>query len=66
VSQIATFIAGLSPDIPYSLLGFYPHFFMPDLPRTSRNHAETCLQAALDAGLKKVRIGNIHLLGNDY
>jgi pyruvate formate lyase activating enzyme len=66
VSQIAAFIAGLSPDIPYSLLGFYPHFFMPDLPRTSRNHAETCRQAALDAGLKKVRIGNVHLLGNDY
>ena len=66
VSGIARFIASLDPDIPYSLLGFYPHFFMPDLPRTSRRHAEACRQAALDAGLKKVKVGNIHLLGEDY
>jgi pyruvate formate lyase activating enzyme len=43
-------------------LGFYPHFFMPDMPRTSRRHAKACRQAALDAGLKRVKLGNIHLL----
>lgn len=66
VSQIARFMASLDPEIPYSLLGFCPHFYMPDLPVTSRHHAETCRQAALDAGLKRVKLGNIHLLGNDY
>jgi pyruvate formate lyase activating enzyme len=66
VSGIARFTASLHPDIPYSLLGFYPHYFMPDMPRTSRRHAEACRQAALDAGLKKVKIGNVHLLGEDY
>lgn len=66
VSQIAGFIAALDPEIPYSLLGFAPHFYMPDLPRTSRQHAEACFQAALDAGLKRVNIGNRHLLGDDY
>jgi hypothetical protein len=39
---------------------------MPDLPVTSRNHAEACREAALEAGLKKVKIGNIHLLGDAY
>ena len=29
---IADFIASASPDIPYSLLAFYPHFQMSDLP----------------------------------
>ncbi|MCP2520376.1 radical SAM protein [Candidatus Aminicenantes bacterium AC-335-B20] len=66
VYQIAKFIADLNPEIPYSLLGFYPHFYMPDLPTTSRNHAQKCREVALKAGLKKVKIGNIHLLGNTY
>lgn len=66
VSRIASFIAGLNPAIPYSLLGFSPQFNMPDLPRTSRDHAQKCQQAALAAGLKRVRIGNIYLLDNAY
>jgi pyruvate formate lyase activating enzyme len=62
IYNLARFIASFDPDIPYSLLGFYPHFFMNDLPLTSRNLAEKCLQAATDAGLRRVKIGNIHLL----
>jgi pyruvate formate lyase activating enzyme len=66
VGNIARFIASLDRDIPYSLLGFHPHFQMEDLPRTSRKHAGRCLKAARNAGLRNVRVGNIHLLGNDY
>ncbi len=66
VSRIARFIAGLNPDIPYSLLGFHPHFFMPDLPRTSVRHAQEAEAAARLAGLTRVRIGNRHLLSRDY
>jgi pyruvate formate lyase activating enzyme len=66
VSRLASFIASLDPSIPYSLLGFHPHFFMPDLPRTSVRHAEECEQAARDAGLVRVHVGNRHLLSRDY
>ncbi len=66
VFQIAEFIAGLNPNIPYVLLGFYPHFYFRDMPVTSRRHAEECRQAAHEAGLQNVRIGNIHLLGRGY
>lgn len=66
VRQIAGFIASLNPDIPYSLLAFNPQFYMPDFPTTSRRHAVECQQVALDAGLKRVHIGNLHLLSNDY
>jgi pyruvate formate lyase activating enzyme len=66
VGQLAKFIASLDPNIPYSLLGFHPHFFMPDLPRTSVRHAEECELAAREAGLVNVRIGNRHLLSRDY
>jgi pyruvate formate lyase activating enzyme len=66
VRQIARFIAGLDPHIPYALLAFHPHFYMCDLPRTSRRHAEECLETARDAGLTNVRIGNLHLLSEAY
>jgi len=62
VYQIASFIHRCSPDIPYSLLGFYPHFLMKDLPATTRVHAEECRKAAREAGLTRIRIGNEHLL----
>ena len=62
VAAIARFIASLDPDIPYSLLAFHPQFYMSDLPMTSRILADRCCQAAKDAGLKNVRIGNVHLL----
>ena len=60
--KISRFIASVDPDIPYSLLGFYPHFFMSDLPGTSRTLAERCRTIAYEEGLKRVKIGNAHLL----
>jgi pyruvate formate lyase activating enzyme len=66
VSNIANLIAGLDRDTPYALLGFHPQFYMTDLPATSKRHAEESRQAAEGAGLRNVRIGNAHLLGNAY
>jgi len=62
VGKIASFIAKLDKDIPYSLLAFAGAFEMFDLPTTSWQQAQTCRKAALKAGLTKVRLGNIHLL----
>lgn len=59
---IARFIASINPDIPYSLLAFYPHFYMSDMPLTPKALAERCLRTAQEERLKNVRIGNIHLL----
>ncbi|MCS7314311.1 MAG: radical SAM protein [Bryobacterales bacterium] len=66
VGRIARFIAQLDPDIPYALLGFAPQFAMTDLPPTSLRHAEEAEREARAAGLRRVRIGNRHLLGWDY
>jgi pyruvate formate lyase activating enzyme len=62
VARIAEFIARLDPTIPYALLAFHPDFAMHDLPTTSRRDALVCLDAARSAGLKRVRLGNVHLL----
>ncbi len=62
IRAIAKFIASVNPDIPYSLLAFHPQFFMPDMPLTPKRLADDCLKAARDVGLKRVRLGNVHLL----
>lgn len=62
VRETARFIASLDPEIPYSLLAFYPAFVLNDLPVTSRAQAERCRQAALEAGLQTVHLGNAQLL----
>lgn len=66
IRGIAHFIASLNPEIPYTLLAFYPQFFMHDLPCTSRTHAQRCKEVAEKEGLSRVRIGNLHLLSEDY
>ncbi len=67
VAAIARRLADLNDYIPYSLLAFYPSHHMRDLPTTSRAHAERCYQAAQEAGLKRVRLANVHLLApGDY
>lgn len=62
IHGLARFIAALNPEIPYSLLAFYPQFYLSDLPVTSRDFALAARQAALDAGVKHVNLGNVHLL----
>ncbi len=62
VASIARFIAQINPDIPYALLAYYPHFHMKDLPFVTREMANRCLEAAKREGLRKVRVGNVHLI----
>lgn len=62
VAKIASFIARLNPDIPYALLGFAPQFCLDDFPTTSKVQAEACMEAARRAGLRRVRLGNHHLI----
>jgi pyruvate formate lyase activating enzyme len=61
VSAIASFIADINPAIPYSLLIFHPDFVMGDLPVTPRKQVDECYRAAR-RHLKRVNIGNVHLL----
>lgn len=62
VRNISKWIASLNPEIPYALLAFYPQFFFKDLLTTSRELAFRCKERAEGEGLRRVRIGNLHLL----
>ena len=61
ISNLSRFIAELNPAIPYTLLGYYPHFYMTDLPRASWKHAQRCVGICREAGLLRVKLGNPHL-----
>ncbi|MBX6423873.1 radical SAM protein [Thermosulfurimonas sp. F29] len=62
LEALARFLAELNPEIPWALLAFHPDFYLNDLPTTSRRHAEAALALARSAGLKRVSLGNVHLL----
>jgi pyruvate formate lyase activating enzyme len=56
---MASFIAGVSPDIPWHVTAFHPDYKLTDSPRTS---AETLLRAydlGRKAGLHFVYAGNL-------
>lgn len=62
VENIARFISSLNPEIPYSLLVFHPDYRLNDLPVTPLSQVKKCYEAA-KKHLKRVNVGNLHLLG---
>ncbi len=62
VYGIASYIAEYDDETPYVLLAFAPHHLMNDIPTTSRAQMMSCLEAAIEAGLKNIHIGNYWLL----
>ncbi len=62
VKGIASFLASLDESIPYSLLVFHPDYRLSDLPITPKSQVFECYDVARRY-LKKVNIGNLHLLG---
>lgn len=62
VEKIANFLVKLNPQIPYTLLAFSPQHMMKDLPLLTWEEANECLEVARGIGLKRVRLGNTHLL----
>jgi pyruvate formate lyase activating enzyme len=62
IHGLARLIARLDPAIPYSLLAFYPQFYLSDLPVTPQDFAYKARQVALGAGVNRVNLGNVHLL----
>ena len=61
IGNIARFVSEIDPNIPFTLSAFSPQYIMSDLPTTSREHAESCLETA-EKYLKNVSIGNVNLL----
>jgi len=59
LADLATFLAGVSPDMPWHISAFYPMYKMKDVPRTGIESLRRGLEAGRKAGLKYVYAGNI-------
>ncbi|HQE87913.1 MAG TPA: AmmeMemoRadiSam system radical SAM enzyme [Methanothrix sp.] len=59
LGDIAQFLAGISPDMPWHVSAFYPMYRMKDVPRTGIESLRRGLSAGRLAGLKHVYAGNI-------
>ncbi len=62
LEHMAKFIGSINRDIPWSLLGFCPHFYFGDMPQTSQKQVDMALGIAKDYGIENTHVGNIHLL----
>jgi pyruvate formate lyase activating enzyme len=58
ITAIARLIAALDPNVPFTILAFFPaHKMQRTRPPTLREMIEAC-EAVCDAGLRQVRLGN--------
>ena len=59
LQAIATFLAGISVDIPWHVTGFVPHYRMEDRPPTPATTLLRAWQIGRKAGLRYVYTGNV-------
>ena len=59
LEELAEFLAGVSPDMPWHISAFYPMYKMKDVPRTEIESLRRGLEAGRKAGLKYVYAGNV-------
>ena len=59
LEELAGFLAGVSPDMPWHISAFYPMYKMSDVPRTGIESLRRAIDAGERAGLKYVYAGNI-------
>ncbi|MFQ5901888.1 MAG: AmmeMemoRadiSam system radical SAM enzyme [Thermodesulfobacteriota bacterium] len=59
LKDIARFICGIDPDIPWHISAFYPTYKMTNLPRTPASTIGRAREIGLEEGLRFVYSGNL-------
>ncbi|HHO76598.1 MAG TPA: AmmeMemoRadiSam system radical SAM enzyme [Deltaproteobacteria bacterium] len=59
LKDIASFICSISPDIPWHISRYYPHYLYDSAPPTSVTKVEAARDIGLSQGLKYVYTGNV-------
>lgn len=57
--SIAEFLASVSPDLPWHVSRFYPHYQLQNVPATPLESVEQALRIGKEAGLRYVYAGNV-------
>lgn len=58
--EMAAFLAGVSPDLPWHISAFHPDYQMLDRPRTAQRDLIRAWEIGKAAGLNYVYLGNVH------
>ncbi|MFQ6059063.1 MAG: AmmeMemoRadiSam system radical SAM enzyme [Anaerolineae bacterium] len=64
LTQIARFLAGISPDLPWHISRFHPNYKMTDRPSTPIATLHRAVEIGQEAGLRYVYVGNVW--GDEY
>ena len=69
IGKIAEELASVDDNIPFTILAFFPEYKMSDVSVPTLKQMIDAYGAAKDAGLKKIKLGNVHLFvhtGEEY
>jgi len=61
IGKIASGLASVDSEIPFTILAFFPEYKMKAIPAPSMVQMGEAYNAAKDAGLRRIRLGNVHL-----
>jgi len=64
-SAVIQFLVSVSRDIPLHITRFYPMYMMKDVPPTPIEDMIEFRNKAIDAGLRYVYLGNVHVEGGE-
>jgi len=59
LKKIARLLAETDPDLPFTILAFFPQYKLKDVPPPNLEQMLAAYEAAREAGLKQVRLGNL-------
>ncbi|MEM4712884.1 MAG: radical SAM protein [Archaeoglobaceae archaeon] len=59
IGKIAELLAQVDPNLPFTILAFFPEHKLIDVPSPSFKQMLSAYYAAKDAGLRKIKLGNI-------
>jgi len=59
IGGIAELLAAVDPEIPFTLLAFFPAYRMQDVPAPTVAQMVRAWEAAVSKGLRRIRLGNL-------
>jgi len=59
IEEIARILMEVEPQIPYTILAFFPEYQLMDVPSPNLEQMLEAYAKVKDVGLKNVRLGNI-------
>ncbi len=62
IGLIAATLAAVDPEIPFTILAFFPAYRMCDVPPPTLEQMIDAVRAARAAGLRKIKLGDVHLV----